>query len=123
MPKPKPGGPAQAIGSFFDFLHRHHTEAGSSPRLRLNFDASLSHSANPSASVGITSKDHLSVCQIAGPTSRCSCLCDVHAALAYYYDNQQEIADELRKAEEWAECVKTNIPSKIPAERRQKRGG
>jgi uncharacterized protein (DUF433 family) len=45
-------------------------------------------------------------------------LADVHAALAYYYDNQQEIADELRKAEDWAELVSTKIPSKIPAELR-----
>ena len=50
-------------------------------------------------------------------------LADVHAALAYYYDNQQEIADELRKADEWAEWVKANIPSKIPAELRVKNGG
>jgi uncharacterized protein (DUF433 family) len=47
-------------------------------------------------------------------------LADVHAALAYYYDNQQEIADELRKAEEWAEWVKANIPSKIPGHLREK---
>jgi uncharacterized protein (DUF433 family) len=50
-------------------------------------------------------------------------LADVHAAMAYYYDNQQEIADEFRKAEEWAEWVKANIPSKIPAELREKHGG
>src|ERR1700676_5263647 len=50
-------------------------------------------------------------------------LADVHAALAYYYDNQQEIADELRKADEWAKWVKENIPSKIPAELREKQGG
>src|SRR4051794_34090876 len=50
-------------------------------------------------------------------------LADVHAALTYYYDNPQEIADELREAEEWGEWVKANIPSKIPAELREKRGG
>jgi uncharacterized protein (DUF433 family) len=50
-------------------------------------------------------------------------LADVHAALAYYYDNQQEIADELRKADEWAEWVKANIPSKIPPDLREKHGG
>jgi uncharacterized protein (DUF433 family) len=50
-------------------------------------------------------------------------LADVHAALAYYFDNQQEITDELRKAEDWAEWVKANIPSKIPAELREKHGG
>ena len=45
-------------------------------------------------------------------------LADVHAALTYYYDNQQEIADELRKVDDWAEWVKANIPSKIPTEMR-----
>jgi hypothetical protein len=50
-------------------------------------------------------------------------LADVHAALTYYHDNRQEIEDEFRKAEEWAEWVKTNIPSKIPPELREKFGG
>jgi uncharacterized protein (DUF433 family) len=50
-------------------------------------------------------------------------LADVHAALAYYYDNQHEIADELSKAEEWVDWVKANIPSKIPPEMREKRSG
>ena len=50
-------------------------------------------------------------------------LADVYAALTYYFDNQQEIEDELKKADEWAEWLKTNVPSKIPAELREKRGG
>jgi uncharacterized protein (DUF433 family) len=50
-------------------------------------------------------------------------LADVYAALAYYFDNREEIQEEFRKAEEWAEWVKANIPSKIPAELRQKFGG
>ncbi|HEV3255544.1 MAG TPA: DUF433 domain-containing protein [Gemmataceae bacterium] len=48
---------------------------------------------------------------------------DVYAALAYYFDNQQEIEEEFRKDEEWAEWVKANIPSKIPPESREKFGG
>jgi uncharacterized protein (DUF433 family) len=50
-------------------------------------------------------------------------LAEVHAALAYYYDNRQEIEAEFRKAEEWAEWAKANLPSKIPAELREKVGG
>jgi uncharacterized protein (DUF433 family) len=45
-------------------------------------------------------------------------LADVYAALAYYFDNRQEIDDEFRKDDEWAEWIKTNIPSKIPADLR-----
>ena len=47
----------------------------------------------------------------------------VYAALAYYFDNRAEIEDEFRKSDEWANWVKANIPSKIPAELREKRGG
>ena len=43
-------------------------------------------------------------------------LADVYAWLAYYFDNRQEIEDEFRKDEEWAEWIKTNIPSKIPTD-------
>jgi uncharacterized protein (DUF433 family) len=42
-------------------------------------------------------------------------LADVYAALAYYFGNRQEIEDEFRKDDEWAEWVQANIPSKIPA--------
>ncbi len=50
-------------------------------------------------------------------------LADVYAALVYYFDNRQEIEEEFKKADERAESVKANIPSKIPAELREKRGG
>jgi uncharacterized protein (DUF433 family) len=40
-------------------------------------------------------------------------LADVHAALAYYFDNVEEIQNEFRKDEEWAEWAKTNVPSKL----------
>ncbi len=50
-------------------------------------------------------------------------LADVHAALVYYYDNQEEIAEDLRQADEWAEWVKANIPSKVPAGLRGRDGG
>jgi uncharacterized protein (DUF433 family) len=45
---------------------------------------------------------------------------DVHAALAYYFDNIEEIRNEFRKDEEWAAWVQANIPSKIPPELREK---
>lgn len=41
-------------------------------------------------------------------------LADVHAALAYYFDNRDEIEADFRKDEEWAEWVKKNVPSKMP---------
>jgi uncharacterized protein (DUF433 family) len=50
-------------------------------------------------------------------------LADVYAALTYYFDNREEIEDEFRKSDEWAEWVRVNIPSKIPAELREKRSG
>jgi uncharacterized protein (DUF433 family) len=49
-------------------------------------------------------------------------LADVYAALTYYFDNRQEIEDEFRKSDNWAEWGKANIPSKIPAEFREKPG-
>lgn len=50
-------------------------------------------------------------------------LADVYAALTYYFDNRQEIEDEFSKSDERAEWLKTNIPSKIPAELHEKRSG
>jgi uncharacterized protein (DUF433 family) len=47
-------------------------------------------------------------------------LADVYAALAYYFDNVQEIQAEFRKEEELAKWVESNIPSKIPDELRQR---
>lgn len=49
-------------------------------------------------------------------------LSDVYAALTYYFDNRQEIEDEFRQSEEWAERVTAEIPSKIPSEFREQRG-
>jgi hypothetical protein len=50
-------------------------------------------------------------------------LSDVYAALTYYFDNRQEIEAEFKKSDEWAEWVKTNVPSKVLAKLREKRGG
>ena len=50
-------------------------------------------------------------------------LADVHAALTYYFDNPQEIEADLRTSAEWAEWLKANVPSKIPAVLREKQGG
>jgi uncharacterized protein (DUF433 family) len=50
-------------------------------------------------------------------------LADVYAALTYYFDNRDEIEDDLKKSDEWAEWAKANAPSKIPAELRENRGG
>lgn len=49
-------------------------------------------------------------------------LADVYAALTYYLDNRQEIEDEFKKDEQWAQWAKANAPSKIPAELREKFG-
>jgi uncharacterized protein (DUF433 family) len=50
-------------------------------------------------------------------------LSDVYAALAYYFDNRQEIESEFRKDEQWANWVKANIPSKIPPGLKERAGG
>ena len=47
-------------------------------------------------------------------------LADVYAALTYYFDNGQEIEDEFRQGDEWAEWLNANVPSKIPPELREK---
>jgi hypothetical protein len=39
-------------------------------------------------------------------------LADVYAALAYYFDNRQEIEDEFRKEDQIAEQLKARGPSK-----------
>jgi uncharacterized protein (DUF433 family) len=49
-------------------------------------------------------------------------LADVYAALAYYFENQAEIEEDFRTAEDWGSWLKTNIPSKIPVELRERRG-
>jgi uncharacterized protein (DUF433 family) len=48
-------------------------------------------------------------------------LADVYAALAYYFDHRDEIEADFRVADEAAEWVKANVPSKIPAELRERR--
>jgi uncharacterized protein (DUF433 family) len=52
---------------------------------------------------------------------------DVHAALAYYYDNVEEIEGDFCNDEEWARWAEANLPSLIPPEFREKvlgkRGG
>lgn len=40
-------------------------------------------------------------------------LADVHAALAYYYDNREEIQGDFRNDDVWAEWLIQNIPSKL----------
>ncbi|SRR5579883_2392457 len=50
-------------------------------------------------------------------------LADVYAALAYYFDHREEVDEEFRKADEWAEWMKANIPSKIPPELRARPNG
>lgn len=46
-------------------------------------------------------------------------LADVHAALAYYFDNRPEIEADFRTADEAAERLRAVVPSKIPAELRK----
>jgi len=48
---------------------------------------------------------------------------DVHAALAYYFDNAEEIQNEFRKDEEGARWAEANLPSQIPPELKVKLGG
>jgi len=48
-------------------------------------------------------------------------LADVHAALAYYFDHREEIEDEFRTEDKWADWVKANVPSKIPVELRKRK--
>lgn len=47
-------------------------------------------------------------------------LADVYAALTYYFDNPQEINDEIRKGEDLGAWLKAHVPSKIPAELKEK---
>jgi uncharacterized protein (DUF433 family) len=46
-------------------------------------------------------------------------LADVHAALAYYFDNREEIEADFRKDEEWERSARANYPSKV----KEKPGG
>jgi uncharacterized protein (DUF433 family) len=40
-------------------------------------------------------------------------LADIHAALAYYFDNRAEIEADFRNDEEWAKFAEPNYPSKL----------
>ncbi len=48
-------------------------------------------------------------------------LADVYAALAYYFDNREEIEDEFRKEDEWSDRLKSTVASKIPVELRKRK--
>lgn len=50
-------------------------------------------------------------------------LADVYDALAYAFDHRQEIETDWRATEEWGDWLKSNVPSKIPAELRKQRSG
>ncbi len=41
-------------------------------------------------------------------------LSDVHAALAYYYDNKQEIQQQIEEDERLEAQMRASIPSKLP---------
>jgi uncharacterized protein (DUF433 family) len=43
-------------------------------------------------------------------------LADVYAALAYYFDNRQDIEDEFARDQEWAQCVRVDGPSEAQVE-------
>ena len=46
-------------------------------------------------------------------------LADVHAALAYYFDNRQEIEADFRNDQEWAAFAEANYPSVLRDKRRE----
>ena len=47
-------------------------------------------------------------------------LAQVHAALAYYFDNREEIEADFRNDEEWARWAEANLPSLIPRELKER---
>jgi uncharacterized protein (DUF433 family) len=49
-------------------------------------------------------------------------LADVYAAMAYYFDHRDEIEADFRESDEWAQWVKSTIPTRIPAEFRENAG-
>jgi len=48
---------------------------------------------------------------------------DVHAALAYYYDNLEEIENDFRNDDQWARWAEENLPSLIARELKEKLDG
>jgi len=49
-------------------------------------------------------------------------LSDVHTALAYYYDHIEEIREEMRREEEFADEFRRNNPSVLQARLRKRVG-
>jgi uncharacterized protein (DUF433 family) len=45
---------------------------------------------------------------------------DVYAALAYYFDNLEDIEKDFRNDEAWARWAEANCPSLIPRESKEK---
>lgn len=41
-------------------------------------------------------------------------LAEIYAALAYYYDNHQEIDQSIKDSQAFVEAMKKKIPSKLP---------
>jgi uncharacterized protein (DUF433 family) len=50
-------------------------------------------------------------------------LADVHAALAYYFDNVEDIDKDFCGDEEWARWAQANCPSLIPPELKEQLRG
>jgi uncharacterized protein (DUF433 family) len=48
---------------------------------------------------------------------------DVHAALAYYFDHPEEIGNDFRNDDQWAQWAEENLPSLIPRELKEKLRG
>jgi uncharacterized protein (DUF433 family) len=61
-----------------------------------------------------------SVAQIAAELFPGITKAEVHAALAYYFDNVQEIENDFRKDEEWERRAEANGPPLIPPELKAK---
>jgi uncharacterized protein (DUF433 family) len=47
---------------------------------------------------------------------------DVHAALAYYFDNVEDIQKDFRNDEEWSRRAETELPPLIPPGQKEKLG-
>jgi uncharacterized protein (DUF433 family) len=50
-------------------------------------------------------------------------LADVHAALAYYFDNRDEIQEDFRNDEEWVKFAEAQYPSLIKEKLTEKVSG
>jgi uncharacterized protein (DUF433 family) len=47
---------------------------------------------------------------------------DVHAALAYYFDNRKQIDDAIAEGEEFANALRARTPSKLDQRLRERMG-